>query len=129
MTSSGPATKGPPRAASRPQRIRLGDVLLAHKLLTPEQLRVALEEQTRRGRRLGRVLVELGFLNEAQLIQALARQLKLRHVDLTQHNFDPKIVAKLPEAAARRFRAIALEERGAALLVGMADPTDLFAFD
>ena len=129
MTSSGPATKGPPRAASRPQRIRLGDVLLAHKLLTPEQLRVALEEQTRRGRRLGRVLVELGFLNEAQLIQALARQLKLRHVDLTQHNFDPKIVAKLPEAAARRFRAIALEERGAALLVGMSDPTDLFAFD
>ena len=129
MTTPGPATKGAARAAIRPQRVRLGDVLVAQKLLTPEQLRVALEEQTRRGRRLGRVLVELGFLKDEQVAQALARQLNLRFVDLTQHNFNLKVVLKLPETAARRFRAIALEERGAAMLVGMADPTDLFAFD
>jgi MSHA biogenesis protein MshE len=117
------------RAAVRPQRVRLGDVLVAQKLLSAEQLRVALEEQTRRGRRLGRVLVELGFLKDEQLAQALARQLNLRYVDLSQHNFDPRVVHKLPESAARRFRAVALEERGQAVLVGMADPTDLSAFD
>jgi MSHA biogenesis protein MshE len=104
-------------------------VLLAQKLITPEQLRVALEGQARRGRRLGRVLVELGFLNDEQVAQALSRQLNLRYVDLTQQNFDEKVVVKLPETAARRFRAIALEERGTAMLVGMADPTDLFAYD
>jgi MSHA biogenesis protein MshE len=38
-------------------------------------------------------------------------------------------VRRLPENQARRFRAVALEERNGALLVGMADPTDLFAFD
>jgi MSHA biogenesis protein MshE len=37
------------------------------------------------------------------------------------------VVLKLPEAAARRFRALALEDRGRTMLVGMADPTDLFA--
>ena len=97
MTTSGPATKGAARAAIRPQRVRLGDVLVAQKLLTPEQLRVALEEQTRRGRRLGRVLVELGFLKDEQVAQALARQLNLRFVDLTQHDFNLKVVLKLPE--------------------------------
>src|SRR2546423_6349405 len=137
MSGSGPIMKGttkgattpPARAAIRPQRIRLGDVLLAQKLITPEQLRVALEGQARRGRRLGRVLVELGYLNDEQVAQALSRQLNLRYVDLTQHNFDEKVVVKLPETAARRFRAIALEERGTAMVVGMADPTDLFAYD
>jgi MSHA biogenesis protein MshE len=109
--------------------VRLGDVLVAQKLLTVEQLRVALEEQTRRGRRLGRVLVELGFLKDEQLAQALARQLGLRYVDLAQYTFNPKVVQKLPESAARRFRSVPLEDRGTVLLVGMADPTDLFAFD
>src|SRR5687768_6077263 len=117
------------RAAVRPQRVRLGDVLVAQKLLTVEQLRVALEEQTRRGRRLGRVLVELGFLKDEQLAQALARQLGLRYVDLAQYNFNLKVVQKLPESAARRFRAVPLEERGNAVVVAMGDPTDLFAFD
>ena len=117
------------RAAVRPQRVRLGDVLVAQKLLTAEQLRVALAEQTRRGRRLGRVLVELGFLKDEQLAQALARQLGLRYVDLAQYNFNSKVVQKLPESAARRFRSVPLEERPNAVVVGMADPTDLFAFD
>src|SRR5438105_3789041 len=117
------------RAAIRPQRMRLGDVLIEQKLITLEQLRVALETQTRRGRRLGRLLVELGFVTEDQVVQALARQLNLRYVDLAQFNFNPSVVHKLPESAARRFRAVPLEERGNTIVVGMADPTDLFAFD
>jgi MSHA biogenesis protein MshE len=117
------------RAPSRPQRVRLGEVLVSQGLLSEEQLRRGLDEQSRSGRRLGRVLVELGFLKEEQIAQALARQLNLRYFDLTQHDFNRQLVLKLPETAARRFRAIALEERGTAMLVGMADPTDLFAFD
>src|SRR5690349_3672013 len=117
------------RAAIRPQRMRLGDVLVAQKLITIEQLRTALEAQTRRGRRLGRLLVELGYLDDDQVAQALARQLHLRYVDLAQHNFNPEVVQKLPESAARRFRAVPLEVRGNAMLIAMADPTDLFAYD
>ena len=117
------------RAAIRPQRMRLGDVLVAQKLITIEQLRTALEAQTRRGRRLGRLLVELGYLDDEQVAQALARQLHLRYVDLAQHNFNPEVVQKLPESAARRFRAVPLEVRGNTMLIAMADPTDLFAYD
>src|SRR5256885_12870946 len=117
------------RAAFRPQRMRLGDVLVAQKLITVEQLRTALEAQTRRGRRLGRLFVELGYLSDEQVAQALARQLGLRYIDLAQHNFNPQVVQKLPESAARRFRALPIEERGNTILVAMADPADLFSYD
>ena len=117
------------RSSGRPQRVRLGDVLVSQKAISQEQLRLALEEQKRSGRRLGRVLVDLGFVAEEAISQALARQLNLQFVNLKLFNFSRAVVLKLPEAAARRFRALALEDRGATMLVGMVDPTDLFAFD
>ncbi|HXM80359.1 MAG TPA: GspE/PulE family protein [Burkholderiales bacterium] len=123
------STTEPVRAAGRPQRLRLGDILVAHKVISQEQLKLALDEQKRSGRRLGRVLIEMGFTAELNIAQALARQLNLGFVDLKHHHFKTNVVLKLPESSARRFRAVALEERGARMLVGMADPTDLFAFD
>ena len=117
------------RSAGRPQRIRLGEVLVAQKAVSQEQLRLGLDEQKRSGRKLGRVLVDLGFVTEERIAQALARQLNLAFVNLKHFNFNRPVVMKLPEAAARRFRALALEERGGAMVVGMADPTDLFAYD
>jgi MSHA biogenesis protein MshE len=117
------------RSAGRPARVRLGDVLVSQKAISQEQLKLALEEQKRTGRKLGRALVDLGFVTEELIAQALARQLNLAFVNLKLYNFNRAIVLKLPEAAARRFRALALEDRGATMLVGMADPTDLFAYD
>jgi MSHA biogenesis protein MshE len=117
------------RTAGRPQRVRLGEVLVSQKAVSQEQLRLGLDEQKRSGRKLGRVLVDLGFATEERIAQALARQLNLAFVDLKHFNFNRTVVRKLPESAARRFRAIALEERAGAMMVGMADPTDLFAYD
>ena len=128
MATPGSTTE-PVRAAGRPQRLRLGDILVAQKVISPEQLKLALDEQKRSGRRLGRVLVDMGFTAELNIAQALARQLNVGFVDLKHHNFKANVALKLPESSARRFRALALEERGAKMLVGMADPTDLFAFD
>ena len=104
-------------------------MLVSQKAVSQEQLKLGLEEQKRSGRKLGRVLIDLGFVTEDRIAQALGRQLNLAYVDLKHFNFNRAVVLKLPEAAARRFRALALEDRGAAMLVGMADPTDLFAFD
>ena len=113
----------------RPEKIRLGDVLVAQKVISQEQLQRALEHQKRVGRRLGRVLVEEGVLTEEHIADALARQLGLKYVNLKYYNFDRKVSARLPEQAARRFRAVALEDRGRTFLVGMSDPTDLIAYD
>ena len=59
----------------------------------------------------------------------MAQQLNIPYIDLKYYNFNPDTVRLLPETQARRFRAIALEDRGGALLFGLADPTDLFAYD
>ncbi len=48
-----------------PQKIRLGDLLIQQGLLTDEQLKIALDEQKRTGRKLGRVFVESGYVTEA----------------------------------------------------------------
>lgn len=112
-----------------PARVRLGDVLVERKLLTQAQLTEALAEQDRSGRKLGRVLVDLGLVSESALHTALSDHLKVPYVDLRQFTPDRDGLRMLPETVARRFRAIVLKSAGNAPLVGMADPTDIFAFD
>jgi len=113
----------------RPEKIRLGDTLVAQNIISPDQLKVSLEQQKKTGRRLGRVLIEQGFVNEEQICEAISRQLNIPYINLKFYNFNNDLVRRLPEAQARRFRAVVLEERKTTYLVGMADPTDLFAFD
>ena len=114
---------------ARPEKVRLGEILVQQKLLTEEQLGLALQDQKRTGRKLGRVFVENGFVTEEQISGALAKQLDIPYINLKFYNTNPDIVRLLPETQARRFRALALEDRRGTLLVGMSDPTDLFAYD
>ena len=114
---------------ARPEKIRLGELLLRQEVITDEQLKIGLEQQKKSGRKLGRVLVENGYVTEDGLSQALARQLNIPFIQLKFYDLKPEFVKLLPEAQARRFRALVLDGAGDKLRVGMADPTDLFAFD
>ena len=114
---------------ARPEKFRLGEILVQQNLLSQEQLLAALEEQKKTGRKLGRVFVDKGFVTEEQISEAIARQINAPYINLKYFNIKPATVRLLPEAQARRFRALALEERDNAIRVGFADPTDLFAYD
>ena len=114
---------------ARPEKVRLGEILVKQSLLTEEQLGLALGEQKRSGRKLGRVFVEHGYVTEEQISGALARQLDIPYINLKFFNINAELVRLLPETQARRFRALVLEDRREGLLVGMSDPTDLFAYD
>ncbi|WP_376690402.1 GspE/PulE family protein [Wenzhouxiangella sp. EGI_FJ10409] len=111
------------------QKIRLGDLLVKHKIISERQLEDALREQKRSGHKLGRVLVQLGHVTEDDLLDFLGRQLDIPVIDLKHYNFKPQTVRLLPETHARRYRAIVLAEKDDELTVGMADPTDIFGFD
>ena len=113
----------------RPEKVRLGEILVQQKLLSEEQLKNALAAQKKTGRRLGRVVIELGFVTEEQISQALARQLGVPFVNLKHYNLKREVTLKLPETQARRYRALALDEAGDHYRVAMADPTDLAAYD
>jgi type IV pilus assembly protein PilB len=108
---------------------QLGDILLSEGLVTPEQLTVALEEQGRLGRPLGRVLIDAKVLTESQLVRALATQIGLRFVDLSDFAVDGSAVALVSAAVCRRHNALPIGYEDGRLLVAMADPANVFAVD
>ncbi len=114
---------------SAPQKFRLGDLLVQAGLITDAQLQEGLQEQRNSGRKLGRVLIDREWLTEAQIAKAVARQIHAPFVDLVHFPLKPELAQQLPETHARRMRAIVLDETPAGLLVGMADPTDIYAYD
>ncbi|GAA5179879.1 MSHA fimbrial ATPase MshE [Niveibacterium umoris] len=113
----------------KPQKFRLGELLVQQQLITQVQLEEALVQQKTTGRKLGRVLVEIGQVTEEQIAGAIARQLGMPYVDLRDFDVDRKVAALLPETMARRFRALVLAEKDGGLLVGMSDPSDIFGYD
>ena len=110
-------------------KARLGDILVEQGLLSTDQLQFCLQEQKRSGRKLGQAFVDNGFVSEDDICLALSRQFQLPYINLKTFNIDPAALRLLPEIRARRFRALVLEDRVDSLLVGLADPTDLYVYD
>ncbi|MFN2525063.1 MAG: type II secretion system ATPase GspE [Actinomycetota bacterium] len=109
---------------------QLDELLLARGLITPEQLDEARASAVQRGRSLGRILIELGFVNESALVSILAQQLGLDFIDLTEAQVDASATAMVPESTARRHNClpIGFDEDGR-LIVAMADPANVVAID
>ncbi len=115
---------------ARPERIRLGDLLIQEALITPTQLDEALVEQKKSGRKLGRIFIDRQWVSEVAIAKAVARQLRAPFLDLDKRLLRGEVARLLPETHARRLRALPIEDpAGAALRVAMADPTDINAYD
>ncbi|MDH5436686.1 MAG: GspE/PulE family protein, partial [Gammaproteobacteria bacterium] len=97
--------------------------------ISEQQLMAALGDQKKSGRKLGQVLIENNYVEEAKFLDFLSRQLQVPYIDLKHFRFDKEAVQMLPETLARRFRALVLDNKGDDILIGMADPTDIFAYD
>jgi MSHA biogenesis protein MshE len=110
-------------------KIRLGDLLVENKILSETNLTAALAEQKKTGRKLGRVLIDNGYVDEEAMLRVLSGQLGIPYVDLSTFELNPDLVKLLPETDARRFRALVLKETADGLMVGMGDPTDIFSYD
>lgn len=111
------------------KKIRIGDLLVQHKIISHEQLMAALTEQKKSGRKLGRTLIDLNFINETELLNFLSRQLQIPFLDIAQYKRKPEVCRELPESMARRFRVMLLESNANDVLLAMADPTDLMSMD
>ncbi len=111
------------------KRLRLGDLLVQHKIITAEDLDKALAEQKNTGRRLGATLIQMGLVSERKLLTLLAEQLKIPFVELSSYPLDTQTVRKLSEIQARRYRALVLAEEDGGYLIGLTDPTDIYAVD
>lgn len=110
-------------------RLRLGDILIQTEIINQDQLNDALSEQKKTGERLGAVLVKKGFIAEQRLIEVLEFQLGIPHVVLAKRQIMPEVLSLVPEQLAKRYRVFPVEKLGDRLVLGMLDPTDIFALD
>jgi type IV pilus assembly protein PilB len=109
---------------------QLGELLLGRGLISDEQLEMAREQAVQRGRSLGRVVIEMGFVTEAGLVAILAEQLGLEFLDLTDVAIDASAVAAVPEPTARRHNCIPVRfDDDGRLVLAMADPANVVAVD
>lgn len=112
----------------RRARKRLGDLLTDAGLLTEQQLKQALEDQTE-SQKLGDILLQKGFITEQQLIEVLEFQLGIPHVSLYRYPIDTSLTALIPKEMARRHYLLPLRREGDKLFVAMADPMDYYAIE
>jgi general secretion pathway protein E/type IV pilus assembly protein PilB len=115
---------------NRPQ-LRIGDLLVEHGVVTPDQLRIALTEQKRRREHLGKIIVRLGFASESVIRDVLGGALGQRSVDLSRTVVDAEAIRRVPKDIARRYKLLPLihEPLKGRLTVAMADVFNVVALD
>ncbi len=106
------------------RNIRIGDYLVEQKLITPDQLDkvLAAQKEAQDGKRFGELVVEMGFISEIRLAQALAGKLRVPFVDLANIEIDEEAVRKIPENLAKKYTVIAINVQGRRLTVATDDP-------
>lgn len=112
-----------------PKKIKLGKLLVKQRIISREQLEDALTCQKKSGNKLGRELIGLGYLTDQQLVGFLSQQLNIEQIKLKDYRLNPAISARLPALHARRLQSLLLEDREQDILIGMTDPTDIYAYD
>ena len=108
---------------------RLGELLVREKLITTDQLKKAIEEQSSSGGRLGYNLAKLGYVNEKDLTIFLSKQYGIPAVDLAATEIDPEIIKQIPQDIANKYQVIPISRTGSTLVIAMADPSNIFAID
>ncbi|HXW54129.1 MAG TPA: type IV-A pilus assembly ATPase PilB [Candidatus Cybelea sp.] len=108
---------------------RLGEILLKDSLISPDQLKQALEYQKRNGGRLGTCLVKLGLVSDDDITAVLSRQYGVPSINLKFYEIDPTVIKLVPQETAIRYQIVPLSRVGSTLTIAMTDPTNVFAMD
>src|SRR5437868_10038673 len=109
--------------------VRIGELLLKEKRITPEQLQAALNYQRQSGGKLGYNLIKLGYVKDEEITALLSKQYGVPSIALTQFEIDPAVVKLVPADTAQKYQIIPLSRSGATLTIAMTDPTNVFAMD
>jgi len=105
------------------------ELLVRDKIITNEQLEKSFLQAKDNNEKIGNILVNNGYVDKKTYLKYSALYLQIPFIDLTQYALKREITIKLPESYARHCAAILLEEDAESMLIGMADPGDIFATD
>ena len=108
---------------------KLGEILVRENLISPQNLREALDYQREHGGRLAFNLVKLGLVSDDMITAVLSRQYGIPSVNLDLFNIDPGVLRLIPQEVAQKHFVLPLSRVGATLTLAMVDPTNVFALD
>jgi type IV pilus assembly protein PilB len=108
---------------------KLGEILVRENLISPQNLREALDYQREHGGRLGFNLVKLGLVSDDMITAVLSRQYGIPSVNLELFQIDDAVLRLIPQEVAQKHSVLPLSRVGATLTLAMVDPTNVFAMD
>ncbi|MBI4872265.1 MAG: Flp pilus assembly complex ATPase component TadA [Candidatus Riflebacteria bacterium] len=117
------------KQAAKTRRLRLGDLLLEQKTITPEQLTAALDYSKTHKRRLGEALVEMGTVKDRDIAMALSKQMALPYVNLAKTPPDVTLFQKIPKRMCLKNQLLPFRLEGKVLTVAIVDPLNVLALD
>ena len=105
---------------------RIGQILVDLGFLTDEQLEAVLEEQEQQpGALLGKIAEDMQLITDEQLIQALAEQMGMQTITLEDVKLDPEVLAKISETMSQLYRVVPVRFEGNTLTLATCDPQNL----
>lgn len=114
------------------KKIRLGDVLMSRGLINQNQLNMALKEQKEKGRMLGEMLVELGYVTQEKINDILCEMLNIEFIDLQVEEPEENVRDLIPEEVMRKYTLVPMrydKNNSGVIQVAMADPMNILAMD
>jgi type IV pilus assembly protein PilB len=108
---------------------KLGELLLRQKIISPDQLQKAIEEQKKNGALLGTVLIALGFIKDSDLLQFLSEQYGVPSIKLSEFEIDPDVLKIIPPEVATKYKVMPMSVKNSTLIVSMVDPSNIFILD
>jgi type IV pilus assembly protein PilB len=109
--------------------VRVGELLLKERRITPQQLQQALNQQKANGGKLGYNLVKMGFIRDEEITALLSKQYGVPSINLPQFELDQTVIRLIPADTAQKYQIVPLSRSGATLTIAMTDPTNVFAMD
>src|SRR5437773_1828266 len=123
-------SSGIPEAPTPVKRTRaLGEILVDDGFITQAQLDEARRESEQSGKSLGRTLIDMSLVGEGALVKALATQIGLPFMDLADFQIDLTAASLVPHSLAKRYTALPIAFEEETLIVAMSDPGNVFAVD
>jgi type IV pilus assembly protein PilB len=124
-----PGAPAPRRAREGSVNEQIGELLVKQNLLTPEQLRKARDEVRSKGGRLGAQITQLGYLDEGDLRDFIAKQYGVPSINLDEFEIERAVIQLIPEDVATKHTVVPVNRAGSTLIVATADPSNIFALD
>ncbi|MEW6145347.1 MAG: type IV-A pilus assembly ATPase PilB [Thermodesulfobacteriota bacterium] len=108
---------------------QMGDILIKEDVINLDQLKTAIQEQKETGKRLGETLLNLGYIDEHQLVAYLSKQYGVPAINLDQFDISMDVLKTVSRESAIKHKLIPINRSGSTLVVAMSDPSNIFAVD